>query len=142
LWKFFVSLSTNRPGAFAERVLDTQTRLFEANDVLERLGISALNPGAYCSSSGWAEADPLGAFDALNPATEEVPARVCTATVADHDRIIGCAADACRRWRMMPTPRRGELVARIGELAAQNHEALGAVVSLETGCSVLRENLP
>jgi len=114
-----------------------QSQLFDPSAVLDRLGLRAVNPGAFGGASGWAAADPRHAFPAVNPATEEVLAQVTAATAADCDRIIAGATDAYHRWRMVPAPRRGELVGRIGELVAQNHDELGAIVSLDTGKSLM-----
>jgi aldehyde dehydrogenase (NAD+) len=56
------------------------------------------------------------------------------------DDAISRAAAAALRWRMVPAPRRGELVRRYGNLLRENKEALGTLVTLETG-KLLQEGL-
>ncbi len=44
--------------------------------------------------------------------------------------------DAFREWRMMPAPKRGEIVRQIGEALRNNKEPLGKLVSYEMGKSL------
>jgi len=107
--------------------------MFDIQDVLASLGLENPQLGSHSSATGW-----LGGalLDAVNPATGEVTAQVRTANAADYARLVQAACEAQRRWRMVPAPRRGELVMRIGELCGQHHEALGRIVSIDTGKSV------
>ncbi|MFW0889108.1 UNVERIFIED_CONTAM: aldehyde dehydrogenase family protein [Pseudomonas sp. JL1] len=103
--------------------------------VFAELSLKAVNPGAHDSQHGWSTASGV-TFDATNPATEERLAQVVAATAEDLERVTQTAVAAQQRWRMVPAPRRGELVARIGELCKQHHQALAAIVALETGKSL------
>ena len=47
---------------------------------------------------------------------------------------------AFQAWRSVPAPRRGELVRRFGELVRSHKEALGRLVSIETG-KILQEGM-
>lgn len=111
--------------------------VFDKQQVFKELGIEALNPGLSCAAgNGRAPSGTGGAFSAINPANEETLADVQNATNEDYDRILAAAVAAQKRWRMVPAPVRGELVHRIGMLVAEHHDALGALVSLETGKSL------
>ena len=46
---------------------------------------------------------------------------------------IGRAHEACKVWRTVPAPRRGELVRLFGEVLRRNKSALGELVSWEAG---------
>ncbi len=46
---------------------------------------------------------------------------------------IAQAEQAFREWRLVPAPKRGELVRLLGEELRQNKDALGALVTLEAG---------
>ena len=46
---------------------------------------------------------------------------------------IAASAIAFKDWRMVPGPRRGELVRLLGEILREKKEALGSLVSLECG---------
>ncbi|WP_140920511.1 aldehyde dehydrogenase family protein [Limnobaculum xujianqingii] len=104
--------------------------------VFSHFGLNNLNSGAYCSTQGWASTEEKNAFEAINPATEEVIARISPASSQDYEDIVECARTAALRWRMVPAPSRGELIARIGALVAENKEQLAVLVTLDTGKSL------
>jgi aldehyde dehydrogenase (NAD+) len=52
---------------------------------------------------------------------------------ANVDRMLGRAEGAFRVWRLVPPPRRGELVRRFAELLRRHKQALGRLVTLEAG---------
>ena len=53
---------------------------------------------------------------------------------------IAAAVAAFRRWRLVPAPARGELVRSFAERVRRNKDALGALISLESG-KILSEGL-
>ena len=53
---------------------------------------------------------------------------------------VGQAVDAFEQWRIVPAPRRGELVRRFGELLRSHKDDLGRLVTIETG-KILAEGL-
>ena len=53
---------------------------------------------------------------------------------------VGRAAEAFRSWRMVPAPRRGELIRLFGEELRAHKDALGRLVSIEAG-KILQEGL-
>lgn len=106
-------------------------------DILRSVGLDALNPGACAGSKdGWTIPDHARAFPTINPSTEENIASISAATAEDYERIASTAQAAFLKWRMVPAPRRGELIGRIGELLKEQQSELGALVSLETGKSL------
>src|SRR5688572_3093378 len=56
-----------------------------------------------------------------------------TNTPAEVTAAIDAAAEAFRAWRLVPAPRRGEFVRRIGERLRQRKADLATLVTLETG---------
>ncbi len=101
------------------------------NDVLARLGLSELNPGAW---NGAAIAEGYdGEISSENPATGEELARVQLATRAQYEAVVKEAQRAYAEWRMLPAPKRGELVRQMAEAFRAKKEDLGALVSLEVG---------
>lgn len=99
--------------------------------ILESLGLSAINSGTW-SGEGWS-ADQGSLFDAVNPSTGEVIARVRGATDADYERVIASAVEAAARWSGVPAPRRGEAVRLMGEELRKHKSELGSLVALENG---------
>ena len=92
-----------------------------------------MNAGACSGAGEWSADSAAAPIASLNPATGEVLARIAPAGAADYERVLEGASEAFARWRAMPAPRRGELVRRLGELLRQHKDALGTLVSLETG---------
>src|SRR5690242_12807310 len=52
------------------------------------------------------------------------------------DAKIAAAAEAFKTWRLVPAPRRGELIRLLGEELRAHKEALGRLVTLECGKSI------
>ncbi|MEP7062672.1 MAG: aldehyde dehydrogenase family protein [Betaproteobacteria bacterium] len=59
---------------------------------------------------------------------------------ASIDQKLAAAHAAFREWRDVPAPRRGELVRVFGELLRANKDALGRLVTIESG-KILQEGL-
>ena len=62
------------------------------------------------------------------------------ATASDYETVVRRAEETFTRWRMVPAPKRGEVVRQLGEELRRNKEALGRLVSLEAG-KILSEGL-
>ncbi|MBI5086416.1 MAG: aldehyde dehydrogenase family protein [Acidobacteria bacterium] len=101
------------------------------DSLLSRLGIQPLNSGAC--GAGWITAPCGGELTSLNPATGRPIARVQMASEADYEQVAAEAAATFERWRMLPAPKRGEVVRLIGEELRLHKDDLGALVSLEMG---------
>ncbi|MDX6598724.1 MAG: aldehyde dehydrogenase [Gaiellales bacterium] len=67
------------------------------------------------------------------PITGETLAHVARTDAAGTDAAIARATTAFEHWRDVPAPRRGELARLLGEELRSEKEALGALVTLETG---------
>src|SRR5882672_8915344 len=107
-------------------------------DILASLEIEPVNSGA-CGAS-WIEHPSGGELVSLNPATESEIARVRMAGSDDYDRIVGEAAGTFQQWRLVPAPKRGEIVREIADELRARKAELGALVTLEMG-KILAEGL-
>ncbi len=58
----------------------------------------------------------------------------------DYEGVVDGATRAFTLWRLVPAPRRGEIVRQIGEEFRQNKDALGKLISTEMG-KILPEGL-
>ena len=74
-----------------------------------------------------------GQRDVRSPLTGEVIARVPDFTAEQVDAAIGRAQEAFLKWRVVPAPRRGELVRLLREELHQAKPQLGRLVSIEVG---------
>lgn len=106
-------------------------------DVLARLEIEPLNPGAY-GNSWLACTGPE--VSSINPATGGQLARVTVATRSEYEAVVETASATFRRWRAVPPPQRGEIVRQIGLALRQSKADLGMLVTLESG-KILSEGL-
>ncbi|GIX16007.1 MAG: aldehyde dehydrogenase [Rhodothalassiaceae bacterium] len=68
-----------------------------------------------------------------SPIDGRVFAHVADDTAETLDARIARAAEAFRAWRMVPAPRRGELIRIFGNVLRAHKEALGRLVTIECG---------
>lgn len=118
-------------------MLTTTPALFDTQAALQRFGLDTVHSGAYTDAHGWADIEGREQIAARFPATGEIVASVAEATADDHQSIVAAAVEAQRRWRTVPAPRRGEFVRRIGQAIEREMDALAAIVSLDTGKSLM-----
>ncbi|HMV66707.1 MAG TPA: aldehyde dehydrogenase family protein [Myxococcota bacterium] len=100
------------------------------HEVLARLGLSEVNSGAMIGEWSDAHGREVTSF---NPADGQPLARVRLGTAADLERVLAGSQAAFERWRMVPAPRRGEIVREMGEALRAHKDDLGALVSMEVG---------
>ena len=105
---------------------------------LERLGIKPENLGASTGTE-WIETSGDW-FESVSPADGQVIAKVKEATWDDYEKVIAKAQEAFKYWRMVPAPKRGEIVRQIGLRLREYKEDLGKLVSYEMG-KILQEGL-
>jgi aldehyde dehydrogenase (NAD+) len=101
------------------------------SDLLTRLGLSELNSGAWAGAA----LDTSGGerIASVNPTTGEPIASVSLATRAHYDTVVSRAAASFAAWRMVPAPKRGEIVRQMGEVLRAHKADLGRLVTLEVG---------
>lgn len=104
-------------------------------NILNALNLKAKNPGASTDSNWWSKTTSEGEIISYNPATEQVIASVYNCSEADYEHVIATAQEAFSAWRMVPAPKRGEIIRLIGEELRKNKDVLGSLVSLEMGKS-------
>ncbi len=105
----------------------------EIKALLARLGLDAVNSGAWSGSRGWSTARRGKLIDVINPATGKTLARVRGASVEDYESVVRSAAETATAWRHVPAPKRGEAVRLLGEALRRHKGDLGTLVSLENG---------
>jgi len=118
------------------RMAETETTRIA--EVLENLEIEPINSGA-CGGE-WIAALSGGELESINPADGSVIAKVQQAGPREYDQVVQQAQDTFAPWRMMPAPKRGEIVREIGDELRRYKADLGALVSIEMG-KILAEGL-
>ncbi len=114
------------------------TASYSIPDILEKLHIEAVNSGACYGD--WIPHPSGGEIESINPATGEPLAKVVRAGPADYEYIVSRAHEAFLEWRMVPAPKRGEIVRAIADELRTHKADLGALVTLEMG-KILPEGL-
>ena len=93
------------------------------HDILARLGIEDTHSGA-AGADGFLPTN--GRVHAIySPGTGELLGRVQLATLETYEQVVADAAEAFERWRMLPAPKRGEIVRQVGEALRVHKDDLG-----------------
>lgn len=102
-------------------------------DFLKELGIGQRNP-AYSTGRKFATLDDSRETRKIfSPTDGELIAEVEMATTDDLELIIKESEKAYKTWKVLPAPKRGEIVRQIGEALRKYKEPLGKLVTYEMG---------
>ncbi len=112
-----------------------ETEIFQ---ILEQLGIESENNGASTGGKWFKTRGER--IDSISPVDGKLIATVNSATEADYEAVVLKAQEAFAEWRMIPAPKRGEVVRQLAERIRFYKEPLGKLVSYEMGKS-LQEGL-
>jgi aldehyde dehydrogenase (NAD+) len=104
---------------------------FNIKNDLDQLGIKEVNSGV-CTGTIWKETigNPV---DSFSPSDGKLIASVNQAKAADYHEVVKRAQKTFKIWRMIPAPKRGEIVRQIGLELRKYKESLGKLVSYEMG---------
>src|SRR5215217_47538 len=81
----------------------------------------------------WVDAESGETFESRNPATGETIGAFPKSSAADVDRAVAAAKAAFEDWRLVPAPRRGEILFRFAQLLQQEKDDLTDLMSHEMG---------
>lgn len=103
-------------------------------EFLKTLGIQEHNSGVstgltWLTSSG-------EKIESYSPVDGKKIGTVTAADKESYEKVMQQAEAAFKHWRMVPAPKRGELVRQVGEALRQYKEPLGKLVSYEMGKSL------
>jgi aldehyde dehydrogenase (NAD+) len=105
--------------------------VFEALDLQPN---DSVQSGTWSGEKGWlASQGSSQVIVSINPSTGEALGRVHGAGTDELDQLITTSRTAFERWRSVPAPQRGEVIRLIGDELRRHKDALGLLVSLETG---------
>ena len=99
------------------------------SNFLKTLGIETSNLGGF--DGQWLGSGPV--LDVITPIDGSKIGSVKQITDAEYDRIVSRAHEAFLKWRMVPAPKRGEVVRQLGVRLREVKKELGALVTLEMG---------
>ena len=75
-------------------------------------------------------------IDSFSPVDSKKIAAVQTADKAGYEAVMQQAEEAFKTWRLVPAPKRGEIVRQIGDALRAKKDHLGKLVSYEMGKSL------
>ena len=106
---------------------------FGIKEALKTLGVNNSNLGTSTGKK-WLRTKGKSIVS-YSPADGRVIGRVQTTDARAFEKVMQQAQQAFVAWRLVPAPKRGEVVRQIGEALRKNKEALGKLVSYEMGKS-------
>lgn len=110
----------------------------DIKQILDTFGITDVNKAASTGGQEYASGGDL--ITSISPVDGHNIASVQSATANEYEKVIHTAQNAFKEWRMVPAPKRGEVVRQIGEELRKYKQELGVLVSYEMGKS-LQEGL-
>jgi aldehyde dehydrogenase (NAD+) len=113
---------------------------YEKYPFLKELGITEVNPGACAGPDDWNDIKGKSALDVLTPIDGSVIVRIALASEQDYEHVIKVAQRSFREWRMIPAPKRGQIVREIAWEIRRLKEPLGKLITLEMG-KILAEGM-
>jgi alpha-ketoglutaric semialdehyde dehydrogenase len=81
----------------------------------------------------WVDAESGETFESSSPANGETLAVFPRSSAADVDRAVAAAKEAYEEWRLVPAPKRGELLFRFGQLLSEQKEDVAQLMTREMG---------
>jgi aldehyde dehydrogenase (NAD+) len=84
----------------------------------------------------WVPSQGPGAIDVLNPATEQVIARIADGVAADVDKAVAAARRAFPAWSALPPGARADYLQRVHELLVERTDEIGRLISEDMGMPV------
>ena len=107
------------------------TDQYNIEETLAELGIKDVNAGA-CTGTEWLNTSGE-LLESYSPGTGELIGKIQQGTWDDYETVIATAQSAFIDWRVLPAPKRGEIVRQIGNELRKHKEPLGRLVAHEMG---------
>ena len=99
-----------------------------------KLGIKETNSGVS-TGTRWLTGSGK-TVESYSPVDGKLIATCTSASREEYEELMQQATEAFKIWRMMPAPKRGEIVRQVGDELRKYKEPLGKLVSYEMGKSL------
>ena len=113
--------------------MSTIAQQFGMTEALEILGVKAINEGTSTGNNHFSNGDIIESY---SPVDGQLIGKVKTTTAEDYEKVMQSATEAFKTFKLMPAPKRGEIVRQFGEKLRKYKEPLGKLVSYEMGKSL------
>lgn len=104
---------------------------------LKQLGLHKKNEGTWTGQKSMKSDNYIESY---SPVDGELIGSVSVTSKKDYEKVIKTAQKAFAQWRVIPAPKRGEVVRQYGDELRKHKDSLGRLVSYEMGKS-LQEGL-
>src|SRR6266542_4407564 len=84
-------------------------------------------------AGAWVDAVGGETFDSVSPATGELIGTFPKSGAEDVDRAVDAAKAAYEEWRLVPAPRRGEILFRFGQFMTEQKDEIAHLMAREMG---------
>lgn len=101
-------------------------------EFLKKLGIEGTNLGTSTGQE-FLGAESQGTISSHTPIDGSQIADTTLTSREDYEKVVAAAQEAFEEWRMVPAPKRGEIVRQIGLELRKHKEDLGRLVTYEMG---------
>jgi aldehyde dehydrogenase (NAD+) len=105
---------------------------FGMDRALKALGLEEINKGTSTGSQNFGSGEAIASH---TPVDGALIGKVTSTSREDYEKVMGAATAAFQEWRLVPAPRRGEIVRQFGNRLRDLKESLGKLVSYEMGKS-------
>jgi len=101
------------------------------HDILKVFDLVQPCPGAGAAGA-WLNCTGKG-LESISPIDGRIIGKAKQATASEYDQVVTRAQKAFIEWRMVPAPKRGEIVRQIGDAVRARKNELAKLLSLEMG---------
>lgn len=103
-------------------------------EFLKKLGLKKRNAGTWTGIES--STCTLKYLNSFSPVDGQLIGSVSRTSKEEYENVIKKAEEAFKYWRMIPAPKRGEIVRQYGDELRKNKDHLGRLVSYEMGKSL------
>jgi aldehyde dehydrogenase (NAD+) len=100
------------------------------NSIFEKYDLTTEQAGAGAGEAQTGSGDIL---HSISPIDLQCLGNIRCASTQDYENIVDRAVKTFANWRMVPAPKRGEIVRQIGDALRDHKKPLAEVISLEVG---------
>ena len=101
------------------------------NQILSNLTLAANNSGTYLGS--WSNEGSAGYLSLSSPIDANPLAKVAISSSKEIDRAIEQSHTIFQKWKLLPAPKRGEVIRQIGDLFREKKSELAQLITIEMG---------
>ncbi len=100
---------------------------------LKKLGLENINNGACIGGRDWIDCSKNDSISSINPSSGSKISDISIGNSNDYKVIMDAALKSFDSWKMVPAPKRGELIYQMSLKLRDKKDYLGSLISYEMG---------